>query len=76
VSDFGDLLCSVGKVDAARCTNPPTTRVTVGCVHEHIRPGEPCDEHLQAILAGDTHCYDCYYGDDSHLCALLGRVMV
>lgn len=70
-----DAVCFVGKVNAQRCTNPPTIRVTVGCVHEHIQSGVICEEHLQRVRARGTHCFHCYYGDDPHLCVLLGRVM-
>jgi hypothetical protein len=76
VSDFGDLPCSEHKTNAGQCPNPPTTGVTVGCVHEHIRPGRVCDEHLQQLNDREMHCYDCFYGDDSHRCPVIGRVMV
>jgi hypothetical protein len=70
---LGDYPCSAAT--AAQCTNPPTTQITVGCVHEHIEPAHVCDGHLQAIIAGRAACYRCFHSDFSHLCQLFGRVM-
>ena len=56
-----------------RCPRPATRLVAVGCVHEHVRKGRVCEQHLASIEKGRTTCKMCATCDDPHECALLGR---
>jgi hypothetical protein len=59
------------------CPAAPDSRVTVGCVHEHINEGWLCAEHLRNLNEGGSSCLTCYrLPDDSHRCPVIGRVMV
>lgn len=70
--------CSmVRTVTGARCPTPPARWMQVGCVHEHVKIGAACREHVQMLEAGDAalFCTACRTGRDSHICKVIGRVI-
>lgn len=50
------------------CPFPAECAVTAMCVHEHLRKGALCTDHLKLLDGGD--CRECWEGTDPHLCPL------
>ena len=60
-----------------QCDRGATTRVVVGCKHEHINERGVCEKHVAALLAGEVrYCIECYYLDGhEHRCPIVGKVL-
>lgn len=50
------------------CPFPPERTVTAMCVHEHIREGTLCADHLAAPDGAD--CRECWECAEPHRCPL------
>lgn len=55
------------------CPNPAEHRITIGCVHEHVKTGPVCTDHLARMLRADNECTDCRIGPSPHRCPLIGK---
>lgn len=51
-----------------QCINDATTYTKAMCVHEHLREGVLCDEHLQT--SRHAFCIECKDGPEPHDCPL------
>lgn len=63
--------------DRPQCAKLGTNRIVMGCVHEHIRTGVICDEHVQSVVNRvGLSCDPCsLLPEGAHICVLQGRVM-
>jgi hypothetical protein len=50
------------------CPFPADRPATAMCVHEHLRTGELCKDHLELLDGAD--CRECWEGTDPHRCPL------
>jgi hypothetical protein len=51
-----------------QCPEAATTNAKAMCVHEHLREGALCNEHLET--KDIAFCIECKEGSDSHDCPL------
>jgi hypothetical protein len=57
------------------CGKPAKHRLTVMCIHEHVRDGFVCTEHMQDWERGHRpFCKECMTGPMPHPCPLETRV--
>lgn len=68
--------CSVIDVTAGgtACPHIPNTRLTQGCIHEHIRHVDVCALHAERLCAGQIVCRACLESSRPHHCNVLAQV--
>ncbi|WP_433233827.1 hypothetical protein [Actinomadura nitritigenes] len=70
---MGAPVCLAELPDGQPCLSEATARVQIGCVHEHVTVQPVCDPCAEVACSGEATCRYCEYGEDSHVCALVGR---
>ena len=63
-----------GRFNGRTCGKPTAVRIEYGCVHEHVKAADVCEEHAERVTRADADlaCPACWGA--GHKCPVTGRI--